>query len=480
MHVPRRPDLRLIFFACQRYAWPCVRLKGGMMPRRSPTRFLFLAAVFLSAVFGQTPPSEQAQVALTLRNAVDIALAPDGSERVALAAQLVEQTRYQGRQSRAALLPQVASTVTQLSTMRNLEALGVRLATPIPGLSLPRVVGPFNVFDARLTAGQSVFDLSAIRRYQASRQATGAARTQERATRDEVTADIVRAYLSAQRARDQLAVAEADVELAEALAKLAASRKDAGAGTGIEVTRAQVQLANERQNRLLRRQQLHAHQLRLLRLIGLDLSTGLRLTTRLEQTAPAPVPLDQALEDAFANREDWKAARQRLESLRLSDSSVRWERLPSATAFADYGTIGSSVSNAQPTRAYGAALNVPLFDGGRRSARRGESASKLRAEEIRVADLQRQIELELRLASDALESSEAQLQVGEQGERLAENELEQARRRYRAGVGSSIETTDAQTRLARARQNRLNALYAFNLARVDWSEAGGRIAAVIP
>ena len=57
----------------------------------------------------------------------------------------------------------------------------------------------------------------------------------------------------------------------------------------------------------------------------------------------------------------------------------------------------------------------------------------------------------------------------------AESELAQARRRYTAGISNSIEVTDAQTRLTRARDNQIAALYAYNLARVDLAQATGTI-----
>jgi len=440
----------------------------------------FAAALSAAFAHGQPLPSALPEISLTLRQAVEIAVADEGSARVALAAELVQQARRRSEQSRAALLPQLDSSLSQVSTMRNLEALGVRLTAPAPGFELPRVVGPFNVFDARLTAGQSILDVSAIRRFQASRLASAAARRQEHAAGDAVTADVTRAYLTAVRAQDQLEAASADVDLAEALTRLAQNRKDAGAGTAIEVTRARVQAANERQKLLLRRHELNAAQLRLLRAIGLDLSTGVRLTTRLEETAVEPTPYEQALADALAHRDDYLAARERVASAQRLHSADRWERLPTVRAFADYGSIGSSVTNAQPTRGYGIAADIPLFDGGRRKAQRGESASRLRQEEIELRDLRAQIEMEIRLAADGMEIAAAQMQVAESGALLAENELEQARRRYEAGVGGSIEVTDAQTRLTRSRQNRLDALYAFNLARVDWSEARGRIDTLIP
>src|SRR5579885_3144397 len=61
----------------------------------------------------------------------------------------------------------------------------------------------------------------------------------------------------------------------------------------------------------------------------------------------------------------------------------------------------------------------------------------------------------------------------EEGLQLAESELTQARRRYEAGVTSSLEVTDAQTRLERAQDNRITALFNYNVARIDLGHATG-------
>jgi outer membrane protein TolC len=124
-------------------------------------------------------------------------------------------------------------------------------------------------------------------------------------------------------------------------------------------------------------------------------------------------------------------------------------------------------------------LRVPIFDGGRRDARRVESASAYRQEKIRTADLRDQIELDVRLALDGLHSADAQVKAAEDGLMLAQNELAQAQRRYKAGVTNSIEVTDAQTRLDRARDNRINALYNYNVARIDLGTATGTIQSMI-
>src|SRR5262249_32398557 len=101
--------------------------------------------------------------------------------------------------------------------------------------------------------------------------------------------------------------------------------------------------------------------------------------------------------------------------------------------------------------------------------------SQLEQERIRTRDLHDQIDLEVRLALDNMQSAVEQLKVANEGLELSENELAQARRRYEAGLASSIEITDAQTRLARARDNRIVALFNYNLARINLEQATGTI-----
>src|SRR5512138_1739220 len=112
-------------------------------------------------------------------------------------------------------------------------------------------------------------------------------------------------------------------------------------------------------------------------------------------------------------------------------------------------------------------MRVPIWTGGRREARQAESAAQYRQEQIRSADLRQQAELETRQAIDAIRSAQAQVTAAQEGLKLAEQELAQARRRYEAGVTTSIEVTDAQARLERARENQITALFNYNLARID-------------
>ena len=130
---------------------------------------------------------------------------------------------------------------------------------------------------------------------------------------------------------------------------------------------------------------------------------------------------------------------------------------------------------AHPTHTIGVQLKVPLFDGGRRDSRKAREpgASSRRRNSHARSGLQ--VELDVRLALDSLHSADSQVQTAREGLTLAQSELEQAQRRYQAGVANSLEVTDAQTRLDRARDNQVDALYNHNLARLELATATGAI-----
>src|SRR5580700_3791959 len=449
-------------------------------------------------------PADRGPLQLTLKRAVELALSPEGNTYIQLSDESLRQAGSRSAEVRSALLPDIEAQAEQTTAMKSLAALGLDLATNQTltiaenGLTgflapeekallndiikdIPRVVGPFNSVDVRAKVTQSVFDFSSIRRYQASRAAIRAAKNDRGNVDDSVSATVAKAYLAGLRADADVEAYQANVALAEAVLKQSENQKAAGTGTGIEVTRAKVQLSNEKQRLLAGQNDRSKSYLQLLRAMDLNLATELELTDKLSYEPTEAITVEQAQAEALKNRPDIKAQAEHEAAARLSAAAVKFERLPNLVAFADYGTTGTNgaIVSLLPTRDYGVALRVPIFDGGRRDARRAEFASQFRQERVRTNDLHEQIELEVRMALDSLHSAEEQVKVAEAGLELSQSEFTQARRRYEAGVASSLEVTDAQIRLERARDNRIAALFNHNVARFDFGQATGTILAMV-
>src|ERR1039458_4578013 len=206
-----------------------------------------------------------APVELSLKRAVQLAVSPEGNTRGQLSAQGLKQAQTRSAQSRAALLPDLSAAFTDENATRNLAAQGIQISVPIPGFIFPSFVGPFTTMDARISATQSVFDFSSIRRFQASKVGVSAAKADVNGSAEQVAAQVARAYLAAVRADADVEAAKSNLTLSEAVLKQAENQKAAGTGTGIEITRARVQLANDRQRLLVAENARRSAGLQLLR-----------------------------------------------------------------------------------------------------------------------------------------------------------------------------------------------------------------------
>lgn len=408
---------------------------------------------------------------LSLPKAVELATAANGNLRLQITRETIAQAQARRRFALGAFLPNIDGSAYASNQTRNLAAAGIGFRSGLP-IPFPSFVGPFTVVDIRASATQSILDLSAIQRYRAAKMQIEATNAEVRNALELTIQQVARAYVQVLRAEAALETARANVSLAERLVQFADSQKRAGSGTGIEVTRSRVQLQNETQRQTQAENDSTRTTLELKRVIGIDLAQDVEVTDRMNDGAEAIVSAEVAIEAALNQRPDLQAQQRRQTLAQLNIKSISSERFPTLGASGDYGVIGDG-STMLPTRTVAIAMRVPVFDGGRREARIAESGVAWRQERLRAEDLKKQIELEVRLALNNLKSARTQIDTARLGLELAENELAQAQRRIEAGVANSVEVTDAQTRLTRARDNSLSALYLFNLARIDVAAASG-------
>ncbi len=410
------------------------------------------------------PAPELPELRLSLRDAVEAAL--DNNPNVRLFKERVLEAGGVARTRLGALLPNLSGQVNQRSQTFNLGAFG------IPGGG---VVGPFNPFDARATLVQNLFSLSLIQRWRAARTGIEVATLDAEATKRDIMATVGLLYMEALRAEAAVKASEANIELNRQLLKLAQDRKAAGLATGLDVTRAQVQLENEKQRLLVAQNQSDRTKLNLIRSIGIDFEIDLILTDELRLVELDPQTPTEALQVARDNRVELEAQARRQKLASLTLSSVTHERIPSLSASGDYGFIGLGIENTLPTRTLGVTLSVPLYDGGQREGRISESRSQVRQEQIRMKDVSDQVTLEVRDALLTIASAKQQVLVSQDGLRLALRELELARERFAVGVANNVEVTNAQTSVARARDNVIEALFNFNAARINLARAQGQM-----
>ena len=416
-------------------------------------------------------------VALSLGDAARLAVKQNAG---AIAARYrAEQAEARITQRRADLLPNVSASALENGRTLNTATFGIDFPTPPgqPPVFDPRgqLEGPVNVIDTRAHFAQSLFDAGALGRVRSARAAATASDFDAEAAADQAAATAAGAYVRAARADAQLGARVADSSLAEDLLRVAREQLTAGVGVGLDVTRAQSQLAAIRAQIIAARNDRGRARLELLRTVGLPLDTRLTLTDslsilRTDETLPDE---NTAIATALRSRPDLRSIEEQLNAVERQTTAVRAERLPTVAAFGDYGSIGKNGGALLPTYNWGVQLSLPIFDGLRREGRVEEQTALRREIDVRRRDLREQASVEVRTALLDLASAREAVAAAQERVRLAEQEVSQASERFRAGVAGNADVFTASLTLNGARTQVVDALAAYQTARIALARAQG-------
>jgi outer membrane protein TolC len=322
---------------------------------------------------------------------------------------------------------------------------------------------------------QGIFDREASRQARALHAAITTAKDQTDEVRDQIATRVAKLYLAAGNAASAINLAKARVESAEATFRDLTDRNAQGKALDIDVSHARMRVESEQQLLMQAQSDRARAELDLLDALNLPLDTPLTLTDSLAFTPPDTMSPAQAVAIALKSRAEIVTQKQRLEADRLSNSSIQAERLPTLFAFANGGSLGTSVPSSVGTYDVGLSLNVPIFDGGRRASRGAQTVAAVRQSEIRQRQLEKQVELEVRQALLKLDTARARVDISSKQFAIAQEELDHRRRRSEQGVEQEAVVTDARLALAQADDARLAALYAWDEARIELMQAMGTI-----
>jgi outer membrane protein len=417
---------------------------------------------------------------LSLADAVR--LAARQSALVETAGLRTARAQAQVSESRSAFLPNLRAGATESQVTINSATFGFNFPSQ-PGQPpllnpLGQIIGPVATLDMRASATQTLFDPAAVGRLRASRAGAAAVGVGESAAAEQAAAQAASAYVQALRADAQLSARLADSSLAGDLLAIAQDQLTAGVGVALDVTRAESQLAGVRAQLIASRNDEARSRLNLARALNLPLQTPFALTdslTALDGVAGGTAgDVDAAVAAAMRQRPDVRALQAQLRQARAQINAVRDERLPTVSAFGAGGYIGLRLSHLLATYNWGVELSVPVFDGDRRGARVTQQNAAMREIEVRERDLQQQVAADVRGAVLDLSSARQAVAAARERVRLAEQEVSQARDRFRAGVAGNADVITASLTLNGARTQLIDAETAFQSARVALARAEGR------
>lgn len=422
-----------------------------------PLLFLLIVAAAACSAKAQNPapPPPQAGLPfrLTLKDAIQKGL--QANLHVLLAESRVDQAEgTRQRRLSNALLPRVSTEAYANAHNLNLRAFGVSF----PGS--PTVVGPLSNYDFRLYAQQNVLDLTTYRSLKASEHALNSAKLDDQDARDLIVRAVAGLYLNSESAAARADAAQSRVNDSNTLLQLATDRHNAGTATGVDVLRAQVQLANDRQSLLIAQNQYKQAVLALAREIGMNPGDPIELAETLDYHPVAVQSAETLINSALAARSDYLSLASQRQTLVEQQRANRARFYPKISVNGNYGGIGRSIGSVEQTGLIQGQIDFTLFDRDR-NGEAVELAAQINAVDNRIADMRRGIDEDVRAALLNLESDQQQVDVARQGQDLAHRELEMSRDRFQQGTANNIEVVTAQDELARAEENYILAVSSY-------------------
>lgn len=393
----------------------------------------------------------------------------------------VAEARARVMQRRAELIPSLSGTGTELRRTLNTASFGLAFPTAPgqPPLFNPsgQVIPPFNNIDFRGHVVAPLFDLGALARVRAASADVTATNATATVASEQAGTQAALAYVQVLRAEDAYRARAADSALAADLVTIAQAQLQAGTGVALDVTRARSQMVATRADLIVSRAARDRARIQFERAINVPMGSSGTLAGSLAQMDTTGIVTNEAdaVRQALARRPDLVAAQERLAAARTAVTAIRAERLPTLSLVGDDGVNGLTYSHLLNTYAYGFQISLPIFDGFRREGRIQEEQNVAREASVQERDLQQQAAADVRAALLDLESAREQVAATTERLRLAEQEVAQARERFRAGVAGNADVITALLTLTTARTAVIDAETNFQNARVALARAEGAV-----
>ena len=277
-----------------------------------------------------------------------------------------------------------------------------------------------------------------------------------------LSAAIAHAYVQLAHAFDQLDVALAALKQRETIFELTRQRLAAGLDTRVELKEAEASIPATRQRVAQLEEQIALARSELAAFAGKGPDRGLSIERPRLQSAPVALP-SKLPADLIGRRPDVVAQRWRVEAARRDIDSAKAQFYPNvnlaALAGAQSVTFSKLLDRGSEIPSIGAAVQLPLFDGGRLRGNLGakDADYDLAVEQYNQTLLDAMREVVGRLAS--LRSVDTQSNEAKAGLGAAEEAYGIAVARYRAGLGNYLQVLSAETQVLEQRYLRADLRY---------------------
>jgi outer membrane protein len=285
------------------------------------------------------------------------------------------------------------------------------------------------------------------------------------ATKQDILLAVDQAFYNALQTQAVLQVAEQTVASRQLLSDQVSALTKSKLKSDLDLSFANVNLAQAKLLYLDALNNEKASMAVLSAILGYSTLEPFELVNSADPLAPPPADIDPLIAEAFAKRPEILALEFQSDSAEKFHQAEHDQLYPTISALAAFGD--SPVRNDViygPYAAVGVNVEIPVFNGFLYSAKAHEADLRAQAVRQRLIDLRNQISRDVRTSWLAASTAFDRVSVSEQLLAQANLALDLARTRYKLGLSSIVELSQAQLQQTQAEIGNAQAGYEYRLA----------------
>jgi outer membrane protein TolC len=331
-----------------------------------------------------------------------------------------------------------------------------------------------NIFSTGLVATQTIYDFGRTSNtVKVNRENVLSSQEDASITRQNVILNVDQAYYGVLQTKRLIAVAEDTVKQVQEHLDQARGFYQAGTRPKIDVTKAEVDMANAELALIQAKNNYQVAQVTLNNAMGLRQDLQYEIEDSLV-FKPREITLAEILNTAYEKRPELiqLKAKQRGQDATIKVAKASY--YPILAGNASYLLRSTGFDDPFYWDTFlGASLSFPIFSGFSTPAQIDQGKAILRSLQAQEENTKLNIRLEGEQAFLGLKVADEQIRVTEKAVSQAQENFDLATGRYQVGVGSPLEITDAEVSLANARANYIQALYNYKIAESRIEKAMG-------
>jgi outer membrane protein len=334
---------------------------------------------------------------------------------------------------------------------------------------------------AGITTSQILFDGGVLVALQARNTVMELARQGSRLTEENLRYNIFKAYNSLVIAYRQYDILKSSLSYARSLLHDVEVTKESGFAEKMDVDRTSVQVNNLAADSIRIGNVLNLTEQVLKFQIGMDINAPIVLTdTNIEANKQLAAKLVAEVTD-YDRVAEYGLLKTQIMLNEFNVKRYKLAALPTLAGFWAYGTnYGSNkfsdmvmFNKYWASSTLGLSLTVPIFNGLSRVNQVKEAQLNVDKTHNSIENMKQVIDFQTAQARTSIKNAVLQVQTQGRNVELANSVLDLSRKKYKAGVGSNLEVTQAQTDQLRAQSNYFTALLDMVNAEADLKKALG-------